>query len=121
MLKYVLMANAMSCALFGALFVFAAPTTASWVGSPPVLVLQLLGAALLINAALLIWVSLQQQPNHLAVLFFSLGDAVWVVSTLVLLVTGVWITTTWGVVWSLAVAAFVGTCGLLQWKLVPRE
>ena len=120
MLKHILRANAASCALFGAIFVLAAPATAYLIGDPPFLVLQLLGIVLLGNAALLIWASTLEKPKREIVLFFALGDFLWVAGTAVLLVSGLWITTTSGLAWSLSVAALVGALGFLQWKLAPR-
>ena len=121
MLKNTLRANAASCAFFGAIFLISAPATAGIIGNPPVLMLKILGAVLLANAALLIWTSTRRQPDRLIVLFFSLGDAVWVAATATLLVAGFWITTASGIVWSIAVAVFVGTCGILQWRHAPAQ
>lgn len=120
MLQHVLRANAVSCALFGALFVFDGPAAAEYVGSPPVLMLQVLGAGLLVNAAALIWTSLRVHPGRFSILAFALGDLIWVLATVVILIGGFWITTASGIAWAVGVAAFVGVCGTLQWKLVPR-
>ena len=120
MLKHILRVNAASCALFGAIFVLAAPATAEMIGNPPVLMLQILGAALLTNSALLIWTSTRRQPDRVSILFFSLGDALWVAGTAGLLLAGFWITTAAGIAWSITVAAFVGTLGILQWKFAPE-
>lgn len=120
MLQHVLRANAASCALFGALFVFVGPATAEFVGTPPVLLLQFLGAGLLVNAAALVWTSMREQPDRLSVLAFALGDFIWVMATAVILIGGFWITTPSGIAWAICVAIFVGACGALQWKLAPR-
>jgi hypothetical protein len=119
MLKQVLRANAASCAFFGALFAFAGPATAEFTGNPPVLLLQILGTGLLINAMMLIWKSLSAHPDRSSILVFALGDAIWVVATAALLIAGLWITTPGGIYWALGIATFVGACGLLQWKLAP--
>ncbi len=121
MLKQTLQANAASCLVFGAIFAFAAKTTADYVGNPPVLLLQVLGAGLLVNAVLLGWTSLRTNPDRLSILTFAIGDALWVATTIVLLIAGLWITTTTGIIWSIAIAAFVGTCGVLQWRLAPKS
>jgi hypothetical protein len=120
MLQHVLRANAVSCALFGALFAFIGPVTAEFVGSPPVLMIQVLGAGLLVNAAALVWTSLRVQPDRFSILAFALGDFIWVLATVVILIGGFWITTPSGIAWAVGVAAFVGVCGTLQWKLAPR-
>ncbi|MGB7320208.1 MAG: hypothetical protein WA822_06975 [Albidovulum sp.] len=119
MLKQVLRANAASCAFFGALFTFAGPATAEFAGTPPIPLLRLLGAGLLINAAMLVWTSLRAQPARLSVLAFALGDAIWVAATVALLIAGLWVTTASGIIWAVGIAAFVGACGVLQWKLAP--
>ena len=119
MLQHVLRANAVSCALFGVFFVFVGPTTAEFVGSPPVLMLQVLGAGLLVNAAALVWTSMRAQPDRFSVLAFALGDLIWVLATVVILIGGFWITTPSGIAWAVCVAAFVGACGVLQWRLAP--
>ncbi|MEP4197297.1 MAG: hypothetical protein ABJL99_16875 [Aliishimia sp.] len=120
MLKQVLRANAASCAVFGALFLVVGPASARFIGSPPILLLQVLGAGLLLNAILLVLTSLKTQPDRFSVLFFALGDAIWVIATGALLLAGLWITTLLGVLCSVAVAMFVGGCGVLQWRLAPK-
>jgi hypothetical protein len=119
MIIHVLRANAASCALFGTLFAFTAPTVANIVGDPPILLLQVLGVGLLLNAALLFWTSTKPHPDRFSVLSFALGDALWVAATLALIGSGLWITTPTGLVLSIGVAAFVGVCGVLQWKIAP--
>ena len=76
MLRHVLRANAASCAIFGALFAFAGASSAAFIGSPPVLLLQILGVGLMLNAAALLWTSMRAQPDRLSVLTFALGDAI---------------------------------------------
>lgn len=119
MLRYVLKVNAASCALFGILFLFTTASAGAIIGDPPTLLLQVLGGGLIINAVLLFGTSLKQQPMRAAVLFFALGDALWVVATLTLIAMSLWITTPLGIILSLGVAAFVGLCGAMQWKLAP--
>jgi hypothetical protein len=119
MLKQVLRANGASCGFFGALFVIAGPATAEFVGTPPVPLLQVLGAGLLVYAVVLVWASLQEKPGRLIVLAFALGDAIWVAATVALLIAGLWISTMSGIVWAVGIATFVGVCGVLQWKLAP--
>lgn len=120
MLKRVLIVNAASCVFFGALFTFAGPATAELIGTPPVLLLQLLGVGLMANAVMLVWASLRTQPDRISILAFALGDAIWVAATAILLISGLWITTTSGIIWAIGIAIFVGVCGALQWKLAPK-
>jgi len=121
MLRFVLRANAASCAIFGALFAFLGTATAEFVGTPPVLLLQVLGVGLLVNAAALFWTSIRAVPDRSSVLAFALGDLVWVAATIVILIGGFWITTPSGVLSAIGVAVFVGACGALQWKLAPKQ
>ncbi len=119
MLKRVLQLNAVSCAVFGGIFAVAAPQASQFIGDPPVFLVQILGVGLLINAALLTWTSTRAQPDRMQVLVFAMGDAVWVAATAVLLASGIWITTTFGIMLAIAVAVFVSACGVLQWRFAP--
>ncbi len=120
MLKAVLILNALSCAIFGALFFLKSEEVASFIGTPPTLLVQVLGAGLFINAILLLWTAFQSAPKRKDVLFFSLGDAAWVAFTAILVIGNIWIINTEAIFWSLAVALFVGLCGLLQWMFAPN-
>jgi len=120
MLKSVLIINAFSCAIFGALFFFKSEDMANFIGTPPALFVQILGAGLFINALLLIYTSFQSAPKRADVLFFSIGDAAWVVFTVLLLIGNIWINNSEAIYWSLAVALFVGLCGFLQWIYAPK-
>ncbi|MDG1531267.1 MAG: hypothetical protein P8Q99_07920 [Paracoccaceae bacterium] len=119
MLYKVLKTNAASCLLFGVLFLIAPVVVANALGNPPVLLLQILGLGLIGNGLLILWAASKPVPNRAAVLFFVFGDAIWVVATLILILTGLWITTALGILLSIAVAIFVGGCGFLQWRLLP--
>lgn len=121
MLKAVLILNALSCAIFGALFFLKSEEVANFIGTPPALFVQVLGAGLFINAILLIFTGLQSAPKRKDVLFFSLGDAAWVAFTAILIIGNIWILNTEAIYWSLAVALFVGTFGLLQWMYAPKS
>jgi len=120
MLKAVLILNALSCAIFGALFFLKTEEVANFIGTPPIMFVQVLGAGLFINAILLIYTAYQSAPKRKEVLFFSLGDAAWVVFTAILIIGNIWIINTEAIYWSLAVALFVGLCGLLQWMFAPN-
>ncbi|MEM7524221.1 MAG: hypothetical protein AAF360_10775 [Pseudomonadota bacterium] len=124
MLRYVLITNAASCIGFGALFAAAPGFVVAHIaggdgGGPPQFLLIALGLGLIANGAHLIWTAAQAAPARSTILYFVMGDAGWVAATGVLLVAGLWITTTTGVVWSLAVAGFVAACGVAQWRLAP--
>lgn len=121
MLKFVLAANAASCLLFGGIFLFESPDIAALLGDPPVWLVRTIGIGLLANAIYLAVTAARAAPTRRDILTFAIGDAAWVVTTTVLLATGLWITTPAGVAWALGVGAFVGLCGLAQWRLAPAS
>jgi len=121
MLKSVLFVNAASCALFGAVFVTMAPSVAIFLGTPPTLLLYILGAGLLVNAALLMMEARREIPRKESVRGFAIGDGIWVLASIGLVVTGTWITTFPGVIWTVFVAVFVGGCGVLQYVLTATQ
>jgi len=119
-LATVLRLNALSCLGFGALFLLAPVAVAAVIGTPPVWLVAALGAGLVGNGALLLLsVRGGRAPRRAEVLFFSLGDAAWVVATLALILAGVWIVTPGGRVAALAVAVMVGALGVAQWRRLP--
>lgn len=113
--------NAFSCLAFGVLFVSAPGVVAAALGTPPAWLVAALGAGLVGNGALL-WLSVRdgRVPRRAEVLFFSMGDAAWVMATLALIITGVWIVTPGGRIAALAVAIMVGAFGLAQWRRLPH-
>lgn len=121
-LATVLRLNALSCFVFGAIFTLQPVGLASFLGAPPVTLVAFLGVALLLNAALL-WASQHngRVPRRHEVLFFCMGDFLWVVATLVLVALGLWVTTEAGRVAALVVASGVGTLGVLQWRAIRSD
>ncbi len=119
MLNLVLLGNAASCALFGALFLFDGADIAVFLGDPPVWLVRVIGAGLLANAVFLIVTGMRAEPPRRDVLSFAIGDAAWVLATIVLLGAQLWITTSLGMLWAIGVGLFVGLCGLAQWRLAP--
>lgn len=119
MLKRVLLANAVSCLVFGALFAVFPTATANFLGTPPAWLVLVLGIGLVLNGLNLIRVARKNAPSPIEVMQFVVGDALWVVATLVLIGTGLWITTPHGVWASLAVALWVAACGLGQYACRP--
>lgn len=118
MLKTVLLLNALSCALFGIIFVAMPIAASNFIGNPPILLLQILGAGLVVNAVLLVVTALKKDPSRIKIITFAIGDGIWVLTTAILLLAGLWITTPQGILWSIGVAIFVGLCGLAQFRLV---
>jgi len=120
-LRLVLRLNAASCILFGLLFVVAPGSVATFLADrtiAPAAVVLVLGVALLANGGALLATARAQSPRRAMVRFFSVGDALWVVGTVILIACGVWIDRSAGIVAALAVAAFVGSAGWLQWAAV---
>jgi len=118
-LQSVLLLNAGSCIGFGLLFISLPAATALFLASDkiaPAWFIVLLGAGLIANGVGLAVTARQQAPQAGLVRFFSIGDLLWVVATLLLITTGWWINTAAGISAALLVAALVGSMGWLQWR-----
>jgi len=107
--------NALSCLIIGALFLARAEPVSAFLGDPPALLLRVLGAGLVLHGVHLGWAA-RRRPRRWEVRYFSLADAVWVLATLILVVSGTWITTAGGTAAAAAVAVLVGGLGWLQWR-----
>jgi hypothetical protein len=115
MITKVLYANGSSCLLFGALFLAVPGAVARFLGSPPVWLIAVLGAGLILNGLHLVWAA-RRGPGRRELLHFTLGDGAWVAGTLLLIVSGLWITTIPGILAAIACALPVATFGVLQAK-----
>jgi hypothetical protein len=113
MLPKFILANCASCLLFGLLFAIAPVGSAAFIGDPPSWVVQITGAVLILNAALLVLTLRGYQDRPIVIWFFVLGDAAWVILTVVLIAFGLWIT---AIGPAFAVAAMVGFFGFGQWR-----
>jgi len=116
-LKNVMRANATSCLAFGALFALYPNLVAIFLGgasSAPQIYILILGILLILNGLHLLWASSVPLPQKELILYFSIGDYIWVICSIGLIVSGVWITTTGGVLVAIAVAVIVGLFGILQ-------
>lgn len=123
-LRLVLVLNGASCVLFGLLFLFAPSSVAAFLADrtpAPAAIILVLGAGLLVNGLALWFFARSRSPNRRAVQFFSLGDLLWVLATLVLIGRDVWIDRSPGILVALAVAVFVGTVGWLQWRAIAAR
>ena len=112
--RYTLAANAGTCFSFGFLFVFFAPDVAQFLGNDLVFETRIVGALLIAHGAhlsLVAWFS--SLPRRL-VYYFSAGDVLWFLATLVLLVATDLVSTTQGVIASLGVAIIVVSLGMAQ-------
>jgi len=116
-LQNVMRANAISCVAFGGLFALQPSLVATYLGgaSPaPQLYILILGILLIVNGLHLLWASRTPLAKKELILYFSTGDYIWVIASVGLMVSGVWITTTGGVLVASAVAVMVGLFGILQ-------
>ena len=120
MLRPVLLLNSASCLLFGMIFVMAPAASASFIGDPPELIVRIIGYGLLVNGLHLASAFLRNIPPRWEVLYFVFGDAIWVLVTIFLVGSGIWINNPPGQISAIAVALFVGMCGWLQWKNAPK-
>ncbi len=118
-LNHVLRANATSCILFGVVFLSMPSAVADFLSTKmqvSSVVLQILGLGLILNGLHLAWASKAISPSKAIILYFSLGDFVWVLATLALIGAGIWITTTTGIFVAMLVALLVGIMGYFQLK-----
>ncbi len=113
-LKNTMILNAMSCIGFGFLFVIASNSVNAFIGNSQNWLTPIVGAVLVFNGFHLLFASKREKPLCLEVLYFIVGDMAWVICSIVLVVFGVIITTPYGVLLSLLIAAMVGTFGVLQ-------
>lgn len=116
-LKNIMRANATSCLAFGGVFALQPSLVANFLGgaSPaPQSYILILGIVLILNGLHLLWASRVPLPQKELILYFSTGDYIWVIGSVGLIVSGVWITTPGGVLVASAVAVMVGLFGTLQ-------
>jgi len=110
-------ANAASCIGFGFIF-FIFPAEVSGFLSTnmkvPEIILFVLGIGLFINGVHLVWASFKPLPSKQLVLYFSGGDYIWVLGSVYLLLSGIWITTSIGILVTILVSGMVGSFGILQ-------
>lgn len=113
-LKQALLMNSSSCLLFGVLFLLFPSQISAFIGNSIIWLLQLIGAILLFNGVHLIYASKRDKPICSEILYFVLGDFLWVLGTFALVLTGSVITSTQGIIASLLIATMVGTFGYMQ-------
>lgn len=113
-LKQALLMNSSSCLLFGVLFLLFPSQISAFIGNSIIWLLQLIGAILLFNGVHLIYASKRDKPICSEILYFVLGDFLWVLGTFALVLTGAVITSTQGIIASLLIATMVGTFGYMQ-------
>lgn len=123
-LKQVMRANAASCIVFGCIFLTIPADVTSFLSTnmpAPETILLLLGIVLIVNGLHLILVSLQPKPGRLVLLYFSIGDYIWVIASISLIFLGIWVTTPEGIFTTLAVSLMVGWFGVMQMYLQSKS
>lgn len=116
-LKNVMRSNSASCLLFGTLFSVYPNDVANFLSnsSPaPKMLIFSLGLILVLNGLHLLWASQYHRQNQRLILYFSMGDFLWVIGSILLIFSGLWITSTEGKLASTFVAVLVGLFGAFQ-------
>ena len=123
-LQTVLRMNASTCIGFGVLFTVIPDSLARFLSatSPaPGYVLLILGLGLIAQGIHLIWTSFQIQPSKALILYFSMGDFIWTMASVLLILLGVWVNSPLGVLYTGLVALIVGLLGVMQIRAYKKE
>ncbi len=116
--RWALRINVVTCVVFGVLFLLFAPGVGSYLGAFPPMLLKILGAALLFHSAHLLLGSVRAEISMGEVYYFSAGDILWFLGSLLLLVSMGLVTTPHGAIATIVVAVLVAGIGLAQlWYL----
>ena len=119
-LRSVLRLNSLSCLAFGACFVAFPRSVNIYLAGTDLQhsLIAVLGSVLVLNGVHLFLASFRKNIQRFEIVWFSLGDWLWVLATLALLLLRVLLTTPWGIVTSLIVGFLVFSFGLLQLSLL---
>lgn len=113
-LNHILRINAASCIGFGTVFLVGPGTVSAFLGTIPTQVLIAIGAGLVVNGLHLGLASLRAAPCRAEIVWFSLGDLLWWMGSLLLVASADWITTPSGLVSTLFIATAVAALGVTQ-------
>jgi len=115
-IRTILILNALSCLVFGAVFLSVPGMVAGFLGTPPApaALIAGLGAGLIAYSLPLLYQSRQAAPRPGWLWLFGISDGFWGIASLVLVLAELWITRPAGIAAALAVAAMVGSFGWLQ-------
>jgi hypothetical protein len=120
-LSHILRVNAASCLAFGVLFLSVPEAVAAFLGRVPVWAVVPVGLGLIANGGHLLIAS-RRRPCRTEVLWFSAGDLLWWLASVLLVAFPWWVTTTRGQIAALSVASGVAFLGLAQlWVLALEE
>ena len=113
-LKRVLRMNAASCITFGLLGLLIPVRISTFLGDPPVWLIQVVGAVLMANGLHLILASQRPVLKKWEIFYFSFGDLAWWLGSTALIAADVWITTTMGAITMFVIAFGVAIMGVTQ-------
>ena len=116
-LNMIMRANALSCILFGLIFLITTEDVIVFLSTDnqmPKLILELLGIVLIINGLHLIYEARVVKPNKHWVIYFSIGDFIWTLASIFLILNEVWITSNNGIIMTAIISIMVGIFGILQ-------
>ena len=118
-LRIALRMNAFSCLSFGFIFAIWSEETAIFLTGLDEFSTSFLacGILLLWHGVHLIMGSLRKSMIKKEILYFCIGDFLWVVGTITCIALKYGITTKYGIIVSLVVATYVGTVGFVQRRL----
>ena len=115
MLNMVLALNALSCLIFGSMFVTDSATIAAYLGSMPQDHVVGAGIILVVFAAHLVSAIFRHRKIKGEVYYFVVGDLLWVMGTIAIFALTDWITTSEGTLAAVLVAVMVATFAGLQY------
>ena len=116
-LRNVMWLNATSCVLFGSVFALLPNEVAHFLSEEapaPLLLIMVIGVILIVNGLHLFWVATEALPKKELILYFSSGDFIWVILSIVLLISGLWVTSSQGILVTILIAIMVGFFGVMQ-------
>jgi hypothetical protein len=119
LIRFALVADAAATAATGALLAVGGSLLADLTGLPASATLPL-GLFLIVYAAFVGWVGMQQQTSRGATMLIVLINAAWVVGSVIVLLAGTWALTLLGVAFVIAQALAVAALAGLQWVGLGR-
>lgn len=117
-LRFILRLNALSCLIFGSLFLIGPTSVAAFLGTVPRAMLAVVGAVLVLNGLHLIFASTRKHLIKNEILWFSSGDIIWWLASLGLVLhgqlTNSWLSTGPGITATIITATGVAGLGVAQ-------
>lgn len=121
MLSIILRLNSLSCLIFGIIMTFYFNESLKYLGTKEYQsLIFILGLVLLFNSVHLVFSSFRKKLIKGEILYFSLGDFIWVVLTFLLVTFTHVVTTQAGINIAIAVAIMVLVFSILQYKLASE-